>query len=161
MSVRAEAGVLQLIPLFADCDKAHLQVLAFAAEKVEFAPGQYVFRDGERGNAAYLILQGTADVQIREGTGIRLAGQLEPGAFAGELSMIAGLPYTVSIFATSRLITAKISRELFMRVAREFPDFGARVQAALARKLDQSVGELKTVKTLFEQPLGASRRQIE
>lgn len=158
VNVRAEAGVLQRIPLFAECDRTHLQVLCFSAERIEFATGQAVFRQGARGGAAYLVLQGMADAHAMEGETARAIARLEPGSFAGELAMIAGLPYSVTVTAASRLVTARISRELFLRVATEFPGFAAKVQRALARKLDSSVSDLKGVKSLFDAARPFSQR---
>lgn len=161
VSVSAEAGMLQLISLFADCDSAHLQILCFAAERVEFTKGQAVFRQGETGEAAFLVLQGTAEAHVKEDGAERRIAALEPGSFAGELSMIAGLAYGVTVTATSRLAAARIGRDLFTRVAKEFPDFGVQVQRALARKLETTVGDLKNVKPLFDGARAFSRLKVE
>ena len=67
MSVRASAESLRQIPLFAECDPAHLQIMAFASERANFAQGADIFRAGSTGSAAYLLLSGEADVWKSQG----------------------------------------------------------------------------------------------
>lgn len=150
MSVRMNAESLRQIPLFAECDPAHLQVMAFASERVEFAAGADIFRESSNGSAAYLLLSGEAEVWKSKGEEriqLALAG---PGAFLGELAMIAGQPYSVNVTARSPVIATRISREIFMRVVGEFPDFGTRVMDALSRKLTGSITEFDRIRHMFE-----------
>jgi CRP-like cAMP-binding protein len=158
MRVKAEAEAFRRIPLFAECDRAQLQVIAFASERAEFAPGQALIKQGQQGDAAYLILSGAAKVERVENKKKTLATMVEAGAFVGELGMIAGLPYSVSVTAETPLSAARVRRDLFMRVVAEFPEFGAQVHAALARKLDASMGELREVKSAFDKARSFARR---
>ena len=158
MSVRAEAEVFRQVPLFSDCDPAHLQVIAFSSEKLEFASGEAILRQGKPGDAGFLLLRGTAEVQSATPRGMEVIATIEPGAFVGELGMIAAVPYSISVIATGKVSAARVSRELFMRVVREFPDFGARVHATLAAKLEGTVADLRSVKGVFDQAAGFSRR---
>ena len=150
MSVRSNAESLRQIPLFAECDPAHLQVMAFASERAEFAAGEDIFRVGGKGASAYLLLSGDAEVWTAKGeerTQVALAG---PGAFLGELAMIAGIPYSMNVTAKISVTATRISRDMFMRVVGEFPDFGTRVMGALSRKLAGSISDFDRVRHLFE-----------
>ncbi|MGE0238853.1 MAG: Crp/Fnr family transcriptional regulator [Parvibaculaceae bacterium] len=150
MSVRTNAESLRQIPLFADCDPAHLQVMAFASERVEFAQGSDIFRAGSTGAAAYLLLAGQAEVWKGQGDRrleVAIAG---PGAFLGELAMIAGAAYSVNVTATSPVTATRISRDIFMRVVGEFPDFGTKVMTILSRKLTGSVTEFDRIRHMLE-----------
>lgn len=150
MSVRSNAESLRHIPLFAECDPAHLQVMAFASERAQFAPGEDIFRTGGKGASAYLILSGEAEVwtgQGEERVPVAMAG---PGAFLGELAMIAGLAYSLNVTAKTDVTATRISRDMFMRVVGEFPDFGSHVMSALSRKLTGSVSEFDRIRHLFE-----------
>ncbi|QIG48192.1 cyclic nucleotide-binding domain-containing protein [Nordella sp. HKS 07] len=158
MNVRANAESLRQIPLFAECDPAHLQVMAFAGEQARFAAGQEIFRIGGQGASAFLILSGEVDVWVNAGdkrVPVALAG---PGAFLGELAMIAGLDYSLNATARTEVTATRISRDMFMRVVGEFPDFGAHVMAALSRKLAGSVDDFDRVRHLFERAASFPRR---
>jgi CRP/FNR family cyclic AMP-dependent transcriptional regulator len=150
MSVRSNAESLRQIPLFAECDPVHLQVMAFASERAEFAAGEDIFRVGGKGASAFLLLSGDADVWVSKGeerVQVALAG---PGAFLGELAMIAGLAYSVNVTAKIPVTATRISREMFMRVVGEFPDFGTHVMSAVSRKLAGSINDFDRVRHLFE-----------
>ena len=62
MSIDQEVEILRRIPIFAKIEPAKLKLMAFASERVTYKPGQALFRQGERGEAAFIVLQGTADV---------------------------------------------------------------------------------------------------
>ena len=147
MSVRADAETFRGIPIFADCDPVHLQVLAFSSERQMFAAGEVLIKQGLRGGAAYLILSGRADIAVEN----EHAGSAGPGALLGEVGMIGDVPYAVTARASEVLTAARIDRGLFLRLATEYPDFGSAVFNALARKLDTSLDGLDVARQMFEQ----------
>jgi CRP/FNR family cyclic AMP-dependent transcriptional regulator len=150
MSVRANAESLRQIPLFADCDPAHLQVMAFASERVEFAEGAEIFRSGSQGGAAYLLLSGEAEVWQTIGKDRVVLANAGPGAFLGELAMIARVAYSVNVTAKGPVSATRISRETFMRVVGEFPEFGTQVMNTLSQKLAGSINDFDRVRHMFE-----------
>jgi len=121
MSVRSNAESLRQIPLFAECDPVPLQVMAFASERAEFAAGEDIFRVGGKGASAFLLLSGDADVWVSKGderVQVALAG---PGAFLGQLAMIAGLAYSVNVTAKIPVTATRMNISRLMRVAENFP----------------------------------------
>jgi len=147
MSVRADVETFRSIPIFSECDAVHLQLLAFSAVRQNFAPGEAILRQGEKGGAAFLILSGEARLSSAEAGQIGIAA---PGALLGEVAMIGDRAYSISATAADPVATARIDRELFMRVAREFPEFGNAVFGVLARRLEHSVTELEATRSAFE-----------
>lgn len=148
MSVRADAETFRSIPIFSECDPVHLQLLAFSAARQNFEAEDLVLKQGFKGGTAYLILNGRVDISTDENGKIGSAG---PGAMLGEVAMIGGSAYAITARATEALSTARIDRALFMRLAQEYPEFGAAVFAALAARLDYSIGELDVTRHAFEQ----------
>jgi CRP-like cAMP-binding protein len=64
--------------------------------------------------------------------------------------MIGDRPYSVTATAMEPVSTARIDRDLFMRVSREFPEFGTAVFGVLARRLDGVMSELDVTRQKFE-----------
>ena len=62
MSIQDEVSVLRRIPLFAHINAQKLKLLAFTSERIVFEAGQTLFLQGEEGDAAYVIIDGRADV---------------------------------------------------------------------------------------------------
>jgi CRP-like cAMP-binding protein len=149
MSVRADAETLRNIPIFAECAAVPLQVIAFAAARQHFFAGEHLMVQGETGSAAYLILSGKAEIRTGQGAQSEVIGHVEPGAFLGEIAMIAKTPCSVSAVAVGPLVAAKIDRKLFLRVADEYPEFGVAVFKALTGKLDGSLSEFKSARDML------------
>lgn len=150
MSVRADVETFRSIPIFANCDPVHLQLLTFSAQRQAFAAGDLLLKQGMRSAMAYLILSGRVELHA----GQELIGSAGPGALLGEVAMIADLPSNITARASEAVQTARIDRDLFMRLAREYPDFGAAVFSALARKLDGTLSEFTGVRQAFESSRG-------
>lgn len=147
MSVRADVETIRSIPIFSGCEPAHLQLLAFSAVRESFEPGTTLLVQGASGTAAYLILSGQVEISTEESGPMGEAG---PGVLLGEVAMIGGSPYSINARAVEAVSTARIDRDLFLRVAQEFPEFGTAVLRSLARKLELSVSDLDQAREMFE-----------
>lgn len=145
MSVRADAESLRRIPLFRDCEAVPLQVLAFAAERERFEPGDQLMSEGKRAAAAYFLLQG---VVILRQAGKNL-GRAEPGALLGEVAMLSGGAASLTAIADDDVVAVRIDRALFQRVASEYPEFAQAVMKSLSERLNTSVRELESVRMLL------------
>lgn len=152
MSVRADAESLRQIPIFRECDAVALQVMAFAAERQSFLPGEAIIGQGKKAKSAYFIMSGSARIL----NGDAEVGRAEPGALLGELAMISGALYAVTAIAHEPLTAARIDTALFLRVADEYPEFGRSVLQALSRKLDASVKELDQIRAMLVRARGFS-----
>ena len=69
MSVRANAEIFRQVPLFADCERAHLQVLAFSSRRREFAAGETILRQAENGKCDDDLDQSKAGTALLIGPG--------------------------------------------------------------------------------------------
>ena len=145
MSIRADSESLRELPLFRECDLTAMQVLCFAAEKQEFSAGEDIITEGKKARAAFLILDGKA--LLTEGE--RQLAPAEPGAFLGEVAMIRSGAYAVTAKAAGTVLTMRITHELFFRVAKEYPTFGAKVLQNLSDRLSQHLRELEPIRAML------------
>ena len=149
MSVRADAETLRQIPIFAECEPVHLQLLAFASERQQFVPGEAIITRGEKAKSAFLLLSGNADIQQMSGSRIQSVATAEPGAFLGEVAMIGKTTYAITAVALGSVSTARIDQALFLRVANEYPEFGQSVFRMLARRLESSMQDFESMRGKF------------
>ena len=157
MSIRSEVEHLRRVPLFADIDPAQLQVLVFSADRLEVAAGDNLFEAGSLIGAGHLVLQGRGEVLGPEGADAEPVALVEPGAFLGELAMIADQPVSVTVRAKSRMRILRIGHVLFLRVCGEFPEVAVKVLDALAARLDASLKDLNEARTYFDRARRFSR----
>ena len=54
------------IPFFRGMDRSKLKLLAFTSERHKFEPGQILFRQGDMGDNAYLIVEEIGRASCRE-----------------------------------------------------------------------------------------------
>lgn len=150
MRVKSDVEYLRQIPLFANVDDTHLQVLSFSTKRKKVAKGRYLFKEGAKTAAAYLIIEGSVELLQDTEKSKELIAEAEAGAFLGEVAMIAGVPYSLSAKATNSVLALAISRDLFFRVAEEFPGFAERVMRVVNTKLESNLHDLKDVQDLLD-----------
>lgn len=112
--------VLERVPLFQKLTKRHLRGVARLAELKRYGSGAVVVHAGARGDAFYVILDGSARVQTPDGH----TRDLHEGDYFGELALLDGAPRAATVSATSSLATARIARTGFLRLLREEPAIG-------------------------------------
>jgi CRP-like cAMP-binding protein len=98
---------------------------------LDVAPGDFLFREGERGDKMYVLLEGNADVMVGELV-VEAAG---PGALLGEMALIDDSPRTASVVAKTPCRFAQIDRRRFHFLVQQTPHFATHVMKTLADRL--------------------------
>jgi CRP-like cAMP-binding protein len=101
MSINEEVDRLRRIPLFANVDATKLKLLAFASERLTFPPETDLFRQGDVADAAYLIMEGSADVLIELPDGQLPVAKIGRDELVGEIGILCDVPRTATSSARS------------------------------------------------------------
>lgn len=143
MSLEQEVETLRRIPLFANIEPAKLKLLAFTSQRLTFKPGQVLCRQGDPGDAAYILLDGTAEVVLARGDGNEIVvAALDKDDIVGEIAIICDVPRTATVRAKTALTTLKITKDIFLRLMRDFPEIGLEVMRTLAHRLEHTTQQL-------------------
>ena len=134
MSLEQDVKMLSQAPIFSQLDGEALRLLAFTAEKQSFAKGEFLYRNGEPADCAYLLVSGNLRFEAGDIAG---SNNLVAGAYTlvGETALITATQRSTDAVATEDCNTFKIPRSLFLRIMREFPGGAVKVRAFLARQL--------------------------
>lgn len=143
MSIAEEVETLRRIPLFANMDPSKLKLLAFASERVTFEANEELFHQGDAADAAYILLDGSADVTVDTPQGPLKVATMGKNDFVGEIGVLCDVPRTATVVATSRLVTLKISKDLFLRMISDFPALALPVIRELAHRLELTTAQLR------------------
>jgi CRP-like cAMP-binding protein len=143
MSLKEEVDVLRSIPLFAKLEPAKLKLLAFTSERLSFAPGQPLFNQGDAGDAAYVIIDGEADVLIDTAGGKTRVATLPRNAIVGEIAILCDVPRTATVVAKSSLVVLRIAKDTFFRLVTEFPQMAVEIMRVLAQRLERTNAQLR------------------
>jgi cAMP-dependent protein kinase regulator len=109
--------VLAEVPVFSALSRRHLRWVARLTDVRRFDDGAVVVRSGARGDAFYVILDGSAVVSPSR----RRTPRLEAGEHFGELALIDGAPRSATVVADGELTVARIGRTPFAKLLREEP----------------------------------------
>jgi len=143
VSLEQEVDLLRRIPIFAKIAPAKLKLLAFTSERIAYSPGQIIFSQGEMGDAAYIIVEGEAEVFVKGSNGDVKVASLGPNDIVGEIAILCDVPRTASVRASSRLVTLRISKDLFFQLVNEFPQMAVEIMRELAHRLEKTTARLR------------------
>ena len=128
-SPRLVAKLLGEIPIFSELSGHHRRRVAAHGEIAEIPAGQAFVWEGFTGEAAFVLLTGSAIVD-RGGVQVN---QVDRGAVIGELSLLCGHPCSATVTAAEDLWVLRIKRTAFRRLLEQEP--------TLALHLLESVGQ--------------------
>ena len=143
MSIKEEVEILRNIPLFSKLEPAKLKLLAFTSERLTYEPEQPLFQQGDPGDAAYIVIEGSADVLINTARGPVKVASLGRNAVIGEIAILCDVPRTATVIAKERTVTLKINKETFFRLVTEFPQMAVEIMRELARRLEKTNEQLR------------------
>jgi CRP-like cAMP-binding protein/Zn-dependent protease len=103
---------LRELPPFQHLEFASLAEVRQHGEWVNVAPGETIIEQGEVGEAFYVIASGQVEV-IKDGELVATRG---PGAYFGEIALLADVPRTASVIAKTPGRVFKLDREGFERI---------------------------------------------
>jgi CRP-like cAMP-binding protein len=146
MSLTKDVEVLRSIPLFAKMEPAKLKLLAFTSERLEFLDGDEVCRQGDVGDAAYIILEGEADVLVDAPGGALKVATVRKNDIIGEIAILCDVPRTATVTASTDLTTLKVSKDNFFQLIAQFPQMGIEVMHELASRLHHTTQALTLAK---------------
>jgi CRP-like cAMP-binding protein len=133
---------LSRISLFRALEADALRLIAFGAETRILRAGDILFRKGDRSDAGFILLSGSVALD-QNSDGRPPAHVVPPESLIGEVALLVETERLATAIAREPSTVLKISRELFHRVLREYPDSAKRLRAAMANELRSFVRELE------------------
>jgi CRP-like cAMP-binding protein len=103
-------SLLHNLPVFHPLPVAPLEMVARASTEIEVGRGETVIREGDHGDRFYAVADGSFDVTIA-GRDIVTIGA---GGSFGEIALLADVPRTATVTATSRGALLALERDDFL-----------------------------------------------
>ncbi len=127
---------LAQVPLFKGLELEVLSVLDKECEHVSLAGGADLFRQGDAGDALYVVLSGRLEVVSEPAAGERVVvGELTRGACVGEMSLLTGARRSASVRAIRDCELLRIENSRFAGFLGTHPQVGAALARTLAERL--------------------------
>jgi CRP-like cAMP-binding protein len=121
--------VLKELPLFEGMSSRHLRRIPARAKR--YGPGESIVREGDPGNAFYVVLDGKVRVDPPKGS----SATLKAGDSFGEMALLDGAPRSADITAEGEVTVMVIGRSAFQKLVRSEPQIAATLLRTLAGRL--------------------------
>jgi CRP/FNR family cyclic AMP-dependent transcriptional regulator len=122
---------LEEVGLLAGCSRRQLRAIARISEVIEVPAGTVLARAGARGDEFFLIMDGSARVEVSA----RKRSRLEPGQYFGEMSLLDGGPRSASVAAETPLRLLVIKRRDFTTLLKEAPELTQSLLTTLSQRV--------------------------
>lgn len=129
----ARERMLRDVPMFATSTKRQLAPVAAAANEMVLDAGHTLLREGEPGDACFVLAAGSMEVRRRGARVVRIG----PGDVVGEMSLIDGEPRTATVTARERCVLLALDRSTFESMLQGSPGLVVAMLAVLAARLRQ------------------------
>jgi CRP-like cAMP-binding protein len=129
-----QVTLLEKVPLFKGLNKKHLGLVARSLNEVSVADGTELTRQGEPGNAMYLIASGTVAV-IQDG---RKIAERRDGDFIGEMALLDGQDRSATVVADGPVTVFEVHRKEFSQLVDQVPGFARTILAELSHRLREA-----------------------
>jgi uncharacterized membrane protein len=107
-----DTELLAAIPLFTPLDDTERAALARVVDEVRYPAGALVFQYGDPGDALFVIRSGQVETFLTDDTGTRIVLETNsPGAFFGEVGLLAPGPRTASVVVVADLEALRVDRD--------------------------------------------------
>lgn len=113
---------LSAVDIFAPLSADETSMLAQAAVRHVFAPGETVIRAGDPGSSMFVVHKGRVRVQVSENGRQRTVATLNEGDFFGEMALFTGEPRTANVLALEETEVLEIGHAAMKRVFDTNPD---------------------------------------
>ena len=154
---------LSAVDIFAPLSVEETGMLAQAAVRHVFAPGEMVIRAGDPGSSMFVVHNGRVRVQVNENGRPRTVATLNEGDFFGEMALFTGEPRTANVVAMEETEVLEIGHAAMKRVFDTNPDLVESLSFIIAERrqglasqadadapaADTSAGLLSAIKRFF------------
>src|SRR6266545_6638650 len=107
---------LRKSPLFQGLSDEELQKLMDMAEPVSLRAGDVLIKQGELGDAAYVVIKGEFEIQKQTGQSLIKIDVRNPGDVVGEMALLSSSPRNATVSAKTDAETLRIPKEAFEKL---------------------------------------------
>ena len=144
---------LAAVPLLAGLTPEQRNRLSRAAERLFIAPGKTLVDRGEVADAAYLCLDDNIVAEyITDGESEVVI--LPQGSTVLEMAMIVETEAAARFSADGHARVIRLSREKLLRIVGQDPGLAEALGDALTKRLNEAVGQMRELSTVFADPRG-------
>lgn len=122
--------------MFAELDPEDLEILARATDEIAFEAGEAIYREGDEGSEALMIVHGAAIVSITRNGETRIVNEYGPGDSVGELALLRSGVRSADVTAGEEgLHGVVMAKTEFLSIIEERPSVALGMLSTLAERI--------------------------
>lgn len=131
------------LPAFERFSGRPLDMFIHNLRLVDFAPGQQIIAQGEKGPAMYIIIEGMVEITRRAGFGVpeMEARDARDGEVIGLLSLVNDMPAPEICTAKTKVFAAELTPERYQALFLQAPSVAHQLQYMVAVQLARELQE--------------------
>ena len=136
VSLILKRDILNKIPLFKGIDDRFLREMSLHLRPMVYTPGEYVFREGDKGNEMFFVIKG--NLEVISGDENKLKSNLSDGDFFGEIILFKNVNRTASIRAITYSDLYILDKEVFDYCLKRFPEITDQIKETAEKRFNES-----------------------
>jgi CRP/FNR family transcriptional regulator, cyclic AMP receptor protein len=131
----SKVELIKNVPLFSKLSKGELEDVAHIADELDLPKGKVMAQEGDQGREFFVLLEGNAEVR----KGDRRINTMTDGDFFGEIALVAKVPRTATVTATSDVRVLVITERDFAALLKKSPQVSRGVAEVLVERVELPV----------------------
>jgi len=124
-------AVLAYVPLFHELSKREIRKIAALCDVGDYMAGASIVKQGDPGDAFYVVLKGQAKVSSNG----RFIGRLVPGDHFGEIAVLDGGERTATVTSETPMTLVILRRKELLKALREDANLSFHMMTELAKMI--------------------------
>jgi len=147
MDIRAKRDVLSRVEIFAQCKRGDIKTMAKSCQEVRYEPGAVLCRQGQRGVALFVVVEGKVRVVEEMPNGdTLLVGMLGPNSAVGEMAVLDGEERTATVIAEEATLCLTLTSWDLKATIRERPMMAMDILTTVVRRFRETTNELRRIR---------------
>ncbi|MDX1513298.1 MAG: mechanosensitive ion channel family protein, partial [Gammaproteobacteria bacterium] len=113
---------------------SELDTLSEKAIGRDFAKGDVIVRQNDRGDSLYVLVEGTLQASVETDQGPSVIGRIEPGEAFGEMSLLTGETRTATVSALTAAYVLEVRRDDLEPILRARPEIAEELGRLMAER---------------------------
>ncbi|MDQ6974006.1 MAG: Crp/Fnr family transcriptional regulator [Mariprofundaceae bacterium] len=135
--------------LFSELDDSELNAITALATTHHYSKHNVIVQEGERGEALYIILEGSVKISTYSPDGREvILSLLEAGSFFGEMSLLDKQPRSANVTSLEATTVVQIRRKSFEQLLLKMPSITIKLLTEVVRRLRRTSLILERISTM-------------
>ena len=143
------------LPLFDELSGSELKIVERHFNYLEYAPGETIFKEGDKGDHVCFVASGTVDIVKTSKAGETVViAMLSKSRSIGEMSIIDKAPRSATAIARTHVKMVTMTDRGFHQLQETFPRIGIKILMGLARLLSMNLRKASARLMDYMLPMG-------